>query len=51
MIKLQIIEACNIGISKVFELKSTQINNIDRKDSDSLEDWILLENTRLVTPF
>ena len=38
MIKLQIIEACNNGISKVFELKSTQINNTDRKDSDSLED-------------
>ena len=38
MIKLQIIEACKNGISKVFELKSTQINNIDRKATEFLED-------------
>jgi hypothetical protein len=38
MIKLQIIEACKNGISKVFELKSTQINNIDGNSSEFLED-------------
>jgi hypothetical protein len=36
--KLQIIEACNNGISKVFELKSTDINYIDQEASEFLED-------------
>jgi hypothetical protein len=36
--KLQIIEACKNGISTVFEIHPTQINNIEQEDSEYLED-------------
>ena len=37
-IKLQILEACKNGNSMVFELESTQTNNIDSEDSVPVED-------------
>ncbi len=36
--KLQIIEACKNGISRVFQIQPSQINNLEQEDSEYIED-------------